>query len=84
LDDRMSRSEAFGFFRPYDRDRSGVAPERWHLSCAPVAAAFEAEMTADLLRDTIQGSGLLLQEVVLDHLDEIYERFVINIGRPPR
>ena len=28
---------AFGFFRPYDRDRGGVQPEPWHLSFAPVS-----------------------------------------------
>ncbi len=45
LDRRISASEAFGFFRPYDLDRGGVAPERWHLSCGPVAASFQRQLT---------------------------------------
>jgi LAS superfamily LD-carboxypeptidase LdcB len=83
LDERIAAHAAFGFFRPYDRDRKGVAPERWHLSCAPVAASCEELLTTDLIRDTVQQADMELKEVVLLHLDEIYERFVVNTGRPP-
>jgi LAS superfamily LD-carboxypeptidase LdcB len=84
LDTRMATSQAFGFFRPYDRDRGGVAPERWHLSCAPVAAGFEGGLTVEVLRETLSAADIRLKEAILDHLDEIYERFVINTGKPPR
>lgn len=83
LDHRIAAGEAFGFFRPYDRDRGGVAPERWHLSCAPVAAALEGGLTVDLLRETLEGADLGLKHVVLEQLDEIFRRFVINTERPP-
>jgi len=83
LDVRIAASTSFGFFRPYDRDRGGVAPERWHLSCAPVAAPFVSELTPDVLRDTVQGAEMRLKDVVLDHLEEIFERFVVNTGSPP-
>lgn len=82
LDERMSRSGAFGFFRPYDLDRNGVAPERWHLSCDPVAGPLLEGLTPDILRHTVEESEMELKQTVLDHLDEIYERFVINVGRP--
>jgi LAS superfamily LD-carboxypeptidase LdcB len=82
LDGRMSRSEAFGFFRPYDRDRNGVAPERWHLSCAPVAGSLFESLTVEVLRQTVEVSEMELKQTVLEHLDEIFDRFVINIGRP--
>ena len=82
LDGRMSRSEAFGFFRPYDRDRNGVAPERWHLSCAPVADPLFEGLTVEVLRQTVEVSEMELKQTVLEHLDEIFDRFVINIGRP--
>jgi len=82
LDGRINASEAHGFFRPYDRDRGGVAPERWHLSHHPVARRLEDLLTVDLLRGTLAGSEMLLKDVVLHHLDEIYQRFVVNIGRP--
>jgi len=83
LDRRVLAAEAQGFFRPYDRDRRGVAPERWHLSCGPVARAFEEALTVDVLGETIRTAELRLKDAVLTHLDEIYERFVINVGRPP-
>ena len=82
LDRRIEASSAFGFFRPYDRDRNGVAPERWHLSCGPVAAPFEQHLSVDVLKGAIQDADIEQKEVILEHLDEIYVRFVMNIGRP--
>ncbi len=83
LDAKMEGQGAFGFFRPYDRDRNGVAPERWHLSCAPVAEVFLKQLTPGVLRQTLQHSDIKLKGVVLAHLEEIHERFVMNVGRPP-
>ena len=81
LDERMAANSAFGFFRPYEWDQQGVAPERWHLSYAPVAAKYEQMLTTDVLRATIQRAHIEMKEVVLENLDEIYERFVSNICR---
>jgi len=81
LDGRMASGDAYGFFRPYDVDRGGVAPERWHLSHAPTTAACERRLTTAVLRDVIGRADLRLKPVVLRHLDEIYERFVTNINR---
>ncbi len=78
LDERIAANAAFGFFRPYDVDRGGVAPERWHLSCAPIAEMYERRLTTEALRETIRSAGMELEDVVLQNLDEIYERFVIN------
>ncbi|MBK7832893.1 MAG: M15 family metallopeptidase [Gemmatimonadetes bacterium] len=83
LDVRIATGTAFGFYRPYDRDRGGVAPERWHLSYAPIAADYARVLTPTLLQDTIAGADMLLKDVVLEQLDEIYERFVINVSLPP-
>jgi LAS superfamily LD-carboxypeptidase LdcB len=65
-----------GFFRPYDRDRGGVAPEPWHLSYAPLADSLAAQMTADAVRPLLTQSELLLKAAVLENLEEIIERFV--------
>jgi len=83
LDLRISEGTSFGFYRPYDRDRGGVAPERWHLSCAPVASVFQRDLTPGVLGQVIETAAMDLKAVVLDHLDEIYERFVINVGSYP-
>ncbi|HSA57785.1 MAG TPA: M15 family metallopeptidase [Gemmatimonadaceae bacterium] len=78
LDARMAEGSAFGFFRPYDLDRNGVAPERWHLSYAPIASAYEKRLTVGVLRETVEQAEMRLKDVVLEHLDEIFERFVTN------
>jgi LAS superfamily LD-carboxypeptidase LdcB len=49
LDQRMAAGASGGFYRPYRLDRGGVAPERWHLSYAPLSAGCERQITADLL-----------------------------------
>jgi LAS superfamily LD-carboxypeptidase LdcB len=83
LDQRIATSSAFGFFRPYDQDRNGVAPERWHLSFAPVTKLYEEHLSVDLLGETIRNAEIELRAVLLQDLDEIYERFVVNTGRQP-
>lgn len=81
LDGRIEAGASHGFFRPYDQDRQGVAPERWHLSHAPVAARCEQDLTIEVLRNTLMAADLRLKETVLEHLEQIYERFVVNINR---
>ncbi len=78
LDQRIDDGGSYGFFRPYDRDRQGVAPERWHLSYGPIASGCVRRLTTEVLRKTIQPRSMLLKEEVLHDLDEIFERFVIN------
>jgi LAS superfamily LD-carboxypeptidase LdcB len=81
LDERIADGSAHGFFRPYDRDRGGVAPERWHVSHAPTAAPLEAAASVGTLRAVVEAADLELKHVVLEHLDDIYQRFVINTNR---
>ena len=78
LDERIANGSSFGFFRPYDRDRNGVAPERWHLSYAPLSSVYVRMLTPALLRRTVESADMMLKEVVLAHLDEIVTRFVTN------
>jgi len=82
LDGRIAADEAFGFFRPYAQDRSGVAPERWHVSYHPLAGSFLDGLTTDVLREAIQAAEMELKDVVLENLEEIYDRFVVGTGRP--
>ena len=82
LDARIATGTSFGFYRPYDADRGGVAPERWHLSHAPTATEYARMLTLDLLRSTIEHAEMRLRDVVLEHLDHIYRRFVRNVSRP--
>jgi LAS superfamily LD-carboxypeptidase LdcB len=80
LDERIDSGTAFGFFRPYDADRGGIAPERWHLSYSNVAMECAHLLTRQLLRETIEPADMRLKQTVLDNLDEIVDRFVTNIN----
>jgi LAS superfamily LD-carboxypeptidase LdcB len=80
LDERIATGTAFGFFRPYDADRGGVAPERWHLSYSALSMSFGQLLTRDMLRHAISRADLRLKSTVLNNLDEIVDRFVTNIN----
>lgn len=70
--------ENYEFYRPYDRDRGGVSPERWHLSYRPVAEEYYRSYTENLLKDCINKSTMLLKYKVIAMLPEIFERYVLN------
>jgi hypothetical protein len=82
LDSLMSQKSAYGFYRPYRTDRGGVAPERWHLSYHPVSSVIQEKYSFSIFQNNIKDSNLLLKEELLDHADEIYQRFFLNIDTP--
>lgn len=81
LDIKINKDSAFGFFRPYNIDRNGVAQERWHLSYSPISIPFLEQFSIEVLRNTIKQADILLKETLLNNLVEIYKKFVINIGK---
>lgn len=86
LDQRIAQGRSFGFYRPYDQDRGGVAPERWHLSFAPLAAGYENGCSPDLLRAVWSDSALgeIRGEQALNkRLDALFERFVSRVAVAP-
>jgi LAS superfamily LD-carboxypeptidase LdcB len=79
LDEHAAR---FGFFRPFQGVRSGVQPEPWHLSFAPVAENARRRLSKPVLRAAIAAAPLLGKEVVLEHLDALHARYVETIDLP--
>lgn len=67
------------FYRPYELDLYGVAPEPWHLSYAPLASEYIHLLTESRLRTYLASTNLALKELVLDHLGEIVSRFIVNV-----
>jgi LAS superfamily LD-carboxypeptidase LdcB len=68
LDKRMAEGTSHGFYRPFEEDRGGVAPERWHLSYAPLSVGCAAQVTSELLTacwdcDEVTGTMLLREEI---------------------
>ncbi len=82
LDERIKASKAYGFFRPYETDRGGVAPERWHLSYAPLSQSFLEAYTFAAFWKNISDSELVLKNVLLQSAEEIYQRFMLNVDHP--
>ena len=81
LTDNMA---AFGFFRPYTRDRGGVQPEPWHLSFAPLAVPALAALTREVLEAALAVSAIHGREAMLPRLPQIYTRDVTAIDPPAR
>lgn len=69
-------SNSQGFYRPYQKDIGGVAPEPWHLSYKPIAQQYSQLLTEDLLLNHIQSIDIALKDVLLEHFNEIYQRFI--------
>jgi LAS superfamily LD-carboxypeptidase LdcB len=72
----------FGFFRPFRGVLSGVRPEPWHYSFAPVAENARRDLTPEVLRTALATAPLLGKEHVLARLDELHARFVASIDWP--
>jgi len=74
---------AFGFYRPYATDRGGVSPEPWHLSYAPVALRAERALSVTGLRGVLAASEIEGKDEVLALLDANFQRYVVDVDRPP-
>jgi LAS superfamily LD-carboxypeptidase LdcB len=83
LDGLMKQQNACGFYRPYNRDRGGVAPEKWHLSYRPLAQKFDQAYTLSVFHEVISRPGLLLAEYLHDEIEEIFFRYVKNTAPFP-
>jgi LAS superfamily LD-carboxypeptidase LdcB len=87
LTEQIERDDAEGFFRPYDRDRGGVAPEPWHLSYRPDAERFARFVNRE--EALMLWRGRLLHEVgkptqavallatIEEHGEALWARFVV-------
>lgn len=67
----------FGFYRPYDIDRGGVAVEPWHLSYRPLAQQCELQLTPEVLIAAWQGQEVAGCDWVTRHLATIFPRFIV-------
>jgi LAS superfamily LD-carboxypeptidase LdcB len=76
---KIEKDEAHGFYRPYDVDRGGIAVEKWHLSYRPLSDLYYQAHSANLLKRQLSITDILLKSTILNHLDELFERFFLNI-----
>jgi len=84
IDERIADGSSRGFFRPYDRDRGGIAPERWHLSFAPAAVQMARAFTCEGLRAAWRQAGPVEEQALLEsRLTTLVERFVTRVAEAP-
>lgn len=80
LDARMAAGESHGFYRPYNQDRGGVAPERWHISYAPLsiecAALLHRGLVAECWDCGETAEELLLRDALEAELPQLLARYV--------
>lgn len=81
LDELIKTKKAFNFYRPYGKDRAGVAPEKWHLSFKPLASTYLHKYTIDIFERNIIESNILLKEIILKDLEYFFKNFVLNVCR---
>ncbi len=72
----------YGFYRPYRGERSGVGPEPWHFSFAPVALGAASALDPATLRAALENAPLAGRESVLARLQELHGRFVAAVDPP--
>jgi len=72
----------FGFFRPFRGELSGVQPEPWHFSFAPVAESARRSLSPAVLHKAIAAAPLLGKDQVLERLESLHARYVANIDWP--
>jgi LAS superfamily LD-carboxypeptidase LdcB len=72
----------FGFFRPFRGVASGVQPEPWHFSFAPVAENARRALTPAVLHKAIAAAPILGKEQILAQLEALHARYVAAIDWP--
>jgi len=70
----------FDFYFPYDKYRNGVAVEPWHISYMPIAKKYQDKLSCELLTHYLLSSDIQGKEAIIEHLPEIFQRYVININ----
>lgn len=70
LDKAIESNKSFGFFRPYNLDKGGVACEKWHLSYAPLSQQFFKHYSYDFFQEFINSTAfknIELNELIKEH-----------------
>ncbi len=69
----------FGFYLPYQRDLGGVAIEPWHISHIATGHDMLQQLSLDALLQTWKANPFFGSEIVSQHAESLYTRFISNI-----
>lgn len=72
--------QEFGFYRPYQHDLGGVAPEPWHISYHPISQRCLQALTINTIHDLIIENNVQGKSLICQHLSMIYNQYICNIN----
>ena len=75
-------SQEFGFYLPYNKFRGGIASEPWHLSYFSLASTFQQQFNITDLQRLLSVSQIQGKQAIIDNIESIYTKFIININQP--
>ncbi|MBQ4835913.1 MULTISPECIES: M15 family metallopeptidase [Pseudoalteromonas] len=75
-----SSLQKFGFFRPYDKFRGGVAEEPWHISHIETSKTMMDQVSLSAIYKAIETHDVLGKAAILENLPRLYSQFVTNIA----
>ena len=76
LDENMAQ---FGFYKPYDKYRGGIACEPWHISHKSTADMMLKKFTIKKLEKALNQYEFAGKNAVLANLPQLFKQFVLNI-----
>ena len=83
LDEVIQNDMSYGFYRPYQEDFGGVAPEKWHLSYRPVSEKLLSNITEEFILEALEKDDyrdLLLLDLVKENTARILQDYILNIS----
>ncbi|MEQ3513697.1 M15 family metallopeptidase [Pseudoalteromonas sp. BZB3] len=76
LDENLSK---FGFYRPYEEFRGGVAEEPWHISHIACSKGLFEYQNIENIKQALKASNVLGHNILIENMPSLYERFVSNV-----
>ncbi|PCK31869.1 M15 family metallopeptidase [Pseudoalteromonas piscicida] len=72
--------EHYGFYRPYDRFRGGVAAEPWHISHWRTAKQLAALQSPTTLEALLARTNIAGKTAILNNLEALHQQFIANVA----
>lgn len=72
----------FGFYRPYEEFRGGVAEEPWHISHAKFSDELAEYQTEENIITALKNSNVLGKASLIEHMPNLYKQYIANVCLP--
>jgi LAS superfamily LD-carboxypeptidase LdcB len=79
LDENLSK---FGFYRPYEEFRGGVAEEPWHISHVNCSDKLVQHQSSENIITTLKYSNVLGKASLIKHMPNLYKQYIANVCLP--